>query len=170
MLGSAITVLPGLVCRKQYVVRSITQAILVIVFLIATSVAAASLESRRTASAMGEPEADGGFHAVDTKQPDTAGTPLAQGIGSSLNEKAGRDLSTTLITSEARSPELRAMPLVEQDAIKMANRCSMFDLSTVENGASCGAPFSAPCFDWGRCANGTSVYVYDAEVNMTVRT
>lgn len=44
------------------------------------------------------------------------------------------------------------------------NRCSDLDLSGFANAMNCGPPLSAPCFDFARCRNSATVYVYDHQV------
>lgn len=44
------------------------------------------------------------------------------------------------------------------------NRCSDFDLSGFTDAMNCGTPLSSPCFDFSRCRDGPTVYVYDREV------
>lgn len=46
----------------------------------------------------------------------------------------------------------------------VTNRCSDFDLSEMTDAMNCGSPLSAPCFDFSRCRDGPTVYVYDEEV------
>eukprot|EP00752_Nemacystus_decipiens_P004771 g4342.t1 len=47
------------------------------------------------------------------------------------------------------------------------NRCSDYDLSPFTNNAiNCGAPLSLPCFNFSRCRDGPSVYVYDKECSL----
>lgn len=46
----------------------------------------------------------------------------------------------------------------------MTNRCSDYDLSGFGDALNCGSPLSLPCFDFSRCRNGPTVYIYDEEV------
>lgn len=47
-----------------------------------------------------------------------------------------------------------------------SNRCSDFDLSGFADAMNCGPPLSAPCFDFSRCRDGPTVYVYDRQVRV----
>lgn len=42
------------------------------------------------------------------------------------------------------------------------NSCLHIDMSLFARGFSCGSPLSKPCFDFGRCGETPSVYVYDS--------
>ncbi|CAM9123044.1 unnamed protein product [Ectocarpus sp. 13 AM-2016] len=44
---------------------------------------------------------------------------------------------------------------------RVANRCSSFDLASFGKAKHCGSPWSAPCFDYSRCRDNKSIYVYD---------
>lgn len=46
------------------------------------------------------------------------------------------------------------------------NRCSDYDLSGFAKAMNCGSPLSLPCFDFSRCRNGPTVYIYDQEVSL----
>eukprot|EP00752_Nemacystus_decipiens_P004770 g4341.t1 len=47
------------------------------------------------------------------------------------------------------------------------NRCSDFDLSPfIDNAINCGSPLSSPCFNFSRCSDNPSVYVYDEECSL----
>lgn len=160
--------MPGLFGKKYYAVCAVPQAILLAIalfvvsdgVLIATPAAAASFETR------GEDLSEKQDHGIIFDDgPKTFDTPLGQHTDPPLHEK-DRDA----LASDDRSNDERGLvvigqlPLVE-DTIETVNRCSRFDLSTFNNGKSCGPPLSAPCFDWSRCVGGTSIYVYDRKVN-----
>lgn len=57
-----------------------------------------------------------------------------------------------------------AVPSITAVSPDVANRCSSFDLASMSNGRACGSPYSSPCFDFSRCLDRPTIYVYDPQV------
>lgn len=106
---------------------------------------------------------DGGKFDGDMEPSDA---PLGHRDDAPPSEKDRSNLRNERSTGDRGLGVYHGVPLAG-DSIESANRCSGLDLSTVEKGASCGAPFSAPCFDWDRCPS-PSVYVYDSTVSIKI--
>lgn len=68
--------------------------------------------------------------------------------------------ATPIITS--RMSNLTSLANVPPN---VANRCSSFDLASFGKARHCGSPWSAPCFDFSRCRDNKSIYVYDVKVS-----
>lgn len=67
-------------------------------------------------------------------------------------DRQQRELSYTYI------PSVTAVP---PDVV---NRCSSFDLASMSKGRTCGSPYASPCFDFSRCLDRATIYVYDPQV------
>lgn len=63
-----------------------------------------------------------------------------------------------------------ADPFTTVDIPWSTNRCSDFDMSNfTEHAMSCGSPLSSPCFDFSRCRDSPTVYIYDSEVSNSIQ-
>lgn len=56
--------------------------------------------------------------------------------------------------------------LADFPAVVSTNRCSDLDLTGFAKAMNCGPPLSAPCFDFSRCRDRPTVYVYDSQVSL----
>ena len=57
------------------------------------------------------------------------------------------------------------LPSIQNVTREVTNRCSSFDLAQFTTARDCGSPLASPCFDFSRCRDGPSIYVYDPEVS-----